>query len=112
VSDSVRVFGAHAPEYGAQRRRLVPCFDLFYGTAVDLLAQREGPVRRVLDLGAGTGLLGAAVLDRYPDVELMLLDGAEEMLRQARDRLPARLASSARLTSGRSKQPPAGSGIR
>jgi tRNA (cmo5U34)-methyltransferase len=46
-------------------------------------------VRRVLDLGAGTGLLSAAVLDRHPDAELVLLDGAPEMLAQARDRLPA-----------------------
>jgi tRNA (cmo5U34)-methyltransferase len=89
VSDSVSVFAAHAGEYDAQRRRLVPCFDAFYGTAVDLLGLREGSVGRVLDLGAGTGLLSAVILDRYPDVELVLLDGAQEMLSRAHERLPA-----------------------
>jgi tRNA (cmo5U34)-methyltransferase len=89
VSDSVSVFAEHADDYDAQRRRLVPAFDLFYGTAVDLLGLREGEISRVLDLGAGTGLLSAAVLSRYPDVELVLLDGAWEMLGHARERLPA-----------------------
>jgi tRNA (cmo5U34)-methyltransferase len=86
--DSVSVFAAHAGEYHAQRRRLVPSFDLFYGTAVDVLSLREGPIRRVLDLGAGTGLMGAAVMVRHPQVELVLVDGAKEMLEQARERLP------------------------
>lgn len=89
MADSVSVFSAHAADYDAQRRRLVPCFDLFYGTAVGLVGLRGGAVRRVLDLGAGTGLLSEAVLARYPGVELVLLDGAEEMLARARERLPA-----------------------
>jgi tRNA (cmo5U34)-methyltransferase len=89
MADSISVFAAHAADYHAQRRRLVPSFELFYGTAVDLLALRGGSVRRVLDLGAGTGLLSAAVLERYPDAELVLLDGSSEMLSHAHERLPA-----------------------
>jgi tRNA (cmo5U34)-methyltransferase len=89
MADSVSVFAAHAEDYDAQRRRLVPCFELFYGTAVELIGLREGEVRRVLDLGAGTGLLSQAVLQRYPDAELVLVDGAAEMLSHARERLPA-----------------------
>ncbi|HEX3519710.1 MAG TPA: methyltransferase domain-containing protein [Solirubrobacteraceae bacterium] len=88
MSDSVSVFAEHAAHYDAQRRRLVPSFELFYGTAVDMLALRGGEIRRVLDLGAGTGLMSQAVIDRYPAVELVLLDGADEMLSYARERLP------------------------
>jgi tRNA (cmo5U34)-methyltransferase len=90
VTESISVFAAHAADYDAQRRRLVPCFDELYGTAVELIGLRGGPVRRVLDLGAGTGLLSAVVLARHPDAELVLVDGAGEMLEQARERLPAR----------------------
>jgi tRNA (cmo5U34)-methyltransferase len=89
VTDSISVFAAHAADYDAQRRRLVPCFDEFYGTAVSVIGLRDGPVRRVLDLGAGTGLMSAAVLARYPEAELVLVDGAAEMLEQAGERLPA-----------------------
>jgi tRNA (cmo5U34)-methyltransferase len=93
VSDSVSVFAEHAQDYDGQRRRLVPCFESFYGTAVDVLALREGPVGRVLDLGAGTGLMSEAVLDRYPQAELVLLDGAAEMLAQAAERLRGKRAT-------------------
>ena len=89
MADSVSVFAEHADDYDAQRRRLVPSFDLFYGTAVDVIGLREGPVGRVLDLGAGTGLMSAAVLERYPQAQLVLVDGAAEMLSHARERLPA-----------------------
>ena len=90
MADSVSVFAEHAHEYHAQRRRIVPCFDRFYGTAVDLLALRPGPIGRVLDLGAGTGLMSEAVRARYPGAELILIDGAAEMVEQA----PARLGES------------------
>jgi tRNA (cmo5U34)-methyltransferase len=89
MSDSVSVFAAHADDYHGQRRRLVPSFDLFYGSAVDVLALRPGPIERVLDLGAGTGIMSEAVLARYPDAQLVLLDGAAEMLAQAERQLPA-----------------------
>jgi tRNA (cmo5U34)-methyltransferase len=88
VSDSVSVFAEHAQEYEAERRRLVPCFDGFYGTAVRMLSLRSGEINRVLDLGAGTGLMSRAVLAVFPEAEMVLVDGASEMLAEARRRLP------------------------
>jgi tRNA (cmo5U34)-methyltransferase len=80
-------FSAHAPEYTALRRRLVPGYDQFYGAVVDVLSLNAQPPRRVLDLGAGTGLLSAAVLSAFPDVSIELLDGSEPMLSEAAERL-------------------------
>lgn len=94
MSDAVRIFAEHAHEYDAQRRRLVPGLDAFYDTAADLLTLRGGPVDRVLDLGAGTGMLSAAVARRHPDAALVLLDGAAPMLAQAQ-----RLLAPRRLTT-------------
>ena len=82
-------FSAHAPQYTALRRRLVPRYDEFYGAVVDVLSLSAQPPRRVLDLGAGTGLLSAAVLSAFPDVSLELLDGSEPMLAEATERLGA-----------------------
>src|ERR1700755_2448059 len=80
-------FSAHAPQYTALRRRLVPGYDEFYGAVIDVLSLKPQAPRRVLDLGAGTGLLSAAVLAAFPDVSLELLDGSEAMLTEAAQRL-------------------------
>jgi len=66
---------------GYTRRRLVPCFNAFYGAALRALALAEpGPVRAVLDLGTGTGALAALIAGGHPDARLTLLDGAPERL--------------------------------
>ncbi len=91
VPHASRTFSAHAAEYTALRRRLVPQFDLFYGAACAALdCRRGGPVARVLDLGAGTGLLTAAVAQRHPQASFELLDGSAEMLAEAGERLAGR----------------------
>jgi tRNA (cmo5U34)-methyltransferase len=84
MSDAAAVFNQHAGEYNATRRRLVPSFDSLYGTAVDAIALAGPNPRRILDLGAGTGLLAAGVRAVYPKAELTLLDGAAAMLERAR----------------------------
>jgi tRNA (cmo5U34)-methyltransferase len=86
---AVASFDAHAADYTALRRRLVPPYDAFYGAAVDGLSLMPAPPRRVLDLGAGTGLLSAAVLAAHPEAAVELLDGSEPMLTEARERLGA-----------------------
>jgi trans-aconitate methyltransferase len=87
-------FSAHAADYDRVRRALVPPFDDFYGTVVDLveLWRPPGPYR-FLDLGAGTGLLAARLLARFPDLKGHLIDLAAPMLDQARDRLGGGLVS-------------------
>jgi tRNA (cmo5U34)-methyltransferase len=87
-------FSAHAGEYTALRRRLVPGFDAFYGAAVDALGPlAEGSLERILDLGAGTGLLTAMVAESYPAARFELLDGSPEMLDEARQRLGERVVA-------------------
>jgi len=87
---AISMFDEHAPDYVATRRRLVPSFDQFYGTAVEALGLIGHPPARVLDLGAGTGLFAGAVAEAYPDAELVLLDGSPAMLEQAMGFLRAR----------------------
>ena len=77
---ATEAFSEGAREYDATRRRLIPPFDAFYGTVVDVLALLDEPPRRVLDLGAGTGLLAARIHEAYPEARLELLDGSAEML--------------------------------
>lgn len=46
------------------------------------------PVRRVLDLGTGTGETARRVLDRHPQAELVGIDSSPAMLARARRSLP------------------------
>lgn len=85
---AIDLFDSHAADYDAARRRLVPPFEAFYGAAVGALGLLGGRApERVLDLGAGTGLLAACVRAAYPLARLVLLDGSPAMLEQARARL-------------------------
>ena len=87
MADTARVFNDQARDYEAQRRRLIPAYDSFYGTAIEALRLSSRPLEQVLDLGAGTGLLSRMVAAEYPDAELTLLDGAPAMLAAARSEL-------------------------
>ncbi len=78
----------NASEYDLSRRRLIPCYDMFYSTAAELAARSikdASPV--ILDLGAGTGLLSEFVLNKIGPASLYLLDESAEMLAKAQQRL-------------------------
>lgn len=80
-------FDAAAGDYDRSRRQLVPGFDEFYGALLESVPFAEKQKIRVLDLGAGTGLLSAMVAERYPRSRVTLVDLSVEMLRVARRRL-------------------------
>jgi tRNA (cmo5U34)-methyltransferase len=82
-----KAFAAGAESYDRARRKLVPCFDEFYRTALAMLPFAPDDRFEVLDLGAGTGLLSAMIADRFPKARLTLFDVTPEMLAIARQRL-------------------------
>ena len=81
----VNKFNQKAKEYDSERRALIPCFDDFYGIAIDCI-DFKGDNPKVLDLGAGTGILSQFLLEKYPNAEIVLIDLAEEMLKEAEKR--------------------------
>ena len=93
-----RLFNLGAERYDAVRRNLVPCFDGFYGSALDAIGDwagaRASATLDVLDLGAGTGLLSAMVIGRLPRARLHLMDVSEAMLAQAQQRFAGAAASN------------------
>jgi tRNA (cmo5U34)-methyltransferase len=79
-------FDNAAHNYDQARRQLIPCFDDFYGTALSLIPYQTYDCFRVLDLGAGTGLLSLLVSEKFPNARTTLLDISEEMLAKAKER--------------------------
>jgi tRNA (cmo5U34)-methyltransferase len=89
ANEAGALFSRHAAAYDADRRKLIPPFDAFYGTAVEVATLRLPADRAPLiaDLGAGTGLLTSLVAAARPDARFVLVDASSQMLDAARDRL-------------------------
>jgi len=86
VNDEAHIFDEAASGYDRACRQLVPCLDDFYGAVVEGLPFGRDEELRVLDLGAGTGLLSATVAEKFPAARVTLVDFSVEMLRVARRR--------------------------
>ncbi len=84
-----RAFNKFATEYDRHREHIIPDMRQYYGAAVWAL---ETPAEKpdILDVGAGTGLMSAFVLEKFPDARLTLMDISENMLEQARKRFASR----------------------
>jgi len=80
------LFDAGAQKYDGNRRKVIYCFDDFYGTLLDLIPFDRTDRFSFLDLGAGTGLVSALIRKRFPNAEAHLLDISEKMLEKARER--------------------------
>ena len=88
--DAKTVFDNHAANYDALRRKLVPHFDDFYGMALEQIPYPHDAAIRMLDLGAGTGLLSALAAEVFPNATFTLADISTEMLAKARERFAGR----------------------
>lgn len=84
--DIEKQFNLIAEEYDESRRKFIPCFDDFYRAATDFIISGIEEPKRVIDLGAGTGLLSYFWYQRCPHAGYVLVDIADEMLNVARKR--------------------------
>jgi ubiquinone/menaquinone biosynthesis C-methylase UbiE len=79
-------FDCAAEEYDSQRKKFIPCFDDFYETIIDFLADSMPEPKSILDLGAGTGLLSKFWFAHFKKSKYTLVDVSEEMLKLAEKR--------------------------
>ncbi len=79
-------FNVSVAYYDGWVRKAVPGYDEMFAIAGELLPFPPGAEIEVLDLGAGTGLFAARVLEKYPRGRFVLFDVAEKMLDVARER--------------------------
>jgi tRNA (cmo5U34)-methyltransferase len=88
--DIRKAFNLAADQYDQHRRKIIPCFDDFYGVLLSLAPFNLDEKIRVLDLGAGTGLVTALILAALPKASVTLVDISEEMLSKAKTRFANR----------------------
>ena len=84
-----KAFNETASRYDAQRRWIIPEMDDYYSAAV-WAAECTNSHPAILDIGAGTGLLSALIIQKYPDASLTLVDLSESMLSMAKERFAGR----------------------
>lgn len=84
--DIEKQFNLIAEEYDRNRRKFIPCFDDYYESTTKFIAANIPEPKRILDLGAGTGLLSYFWYKHFPRSEYVLTDIAGDMLNVARRR--------------------------
>jgi len=82
VARATSVFDKQAANYRGPREKLIPQLDRFYGMVPEAVGLAGSPAR-ILDLGAGTGMLSAVVAESFPDARFTLFDYSPRMLEQA-----------------------------
>ena len=86
IEQITKRFSQIATKYDEQRKLFIPCFDDYYGLSVSFLKKTRNDIGKILDLGAGTGLLTKHLYDEYPKANYTLVDVSEQMLEIARQR--------------------------
>src|SRR5262249_1527994 len=81
--------GVAADDYDRTIRTFIPSYERMVATVVHWLDGHVPAGGLVVDLGAGTGALGAAVLEALPDVRVELVDIDPNMLEVAATRCAA-----------------------
>lgn len=86
-SNNIRTqFDLIAKQYDEGRKCFIPCFEDYYVRSVSLMKNLKPSAKRIVDLGAGTGLLTKEMFMLYPDAQFTLIDLSEDMLDVARKR--------------------------
>ena len=81
--------GVAADEYDRTIRTFIPNYERMLATIVHWLDGNVPPGGLIVDLGAGTGALSAAILDALPEVGVQLVDIDPNMLEVAAARCTA-----------------------
>lgn len=79
-------FNLIAKEYDTNRRKFIPCFEDYYNSTTKFIASNITELKRILDLGARTGLLSYSWYRYFSASEYVLVDIADDMLDVARKR--------------------------
>ena len=79
-------FNLIAKEYDQNRRKFIPCFEDYYVSTTDFLAEKVKNPKCIVDLGSGTGLLAYFWYQKFNEANYILVDIAEDMLSVAKRR--------------------------
>lgn len=77
-------FNKASNDYDKYRKQAIPNMDIYYNTVIKLTENYENP--KILDLGAGTGILTELLYKQHPQSNITLLDISTKMLNIAKEK--------------------------
>ncbi|RAP45740.1 MAG: hypothetical protein BZ135_05125 [Methanosphaera sp. rholeuAM6] len=77
-------FNKASNDYDKYRKQAIPNMEIYYNTVVKLTQEYENP--KILDLGAGTGILTQLLHQQHPNSDITLVDMSTKMLDIAREK--------------------------
>lgn len=80
----VDAFNKASTDYDKYRKQAIPNMDIYYNTVVNLTKNYSNP--KILDLGAGTGILTELLYKQHPNSNITLVDLSTEMLNIAKNK--------------------------
>lgn len=80
----VDAFNKASTDYDKYRKQAIPNMDIYYNTVVNLTKNYSDP--KILDLGAGTGILTELLYKQHPNSDITLVDLSTEMLNIAKNK--------------------------
>ena len=80
-------FGERAESYDEFIPRVVPSYHECNELMLDLIPHAPATPLRILDVGAGTGVLSALVLERFSNASLVAVDLSDQMLATCAEKL-------------------------
>ena len=80
----VDAFNKASTDYDKYRKQAIPNMDIYYNTVVNLTKNYSDP--KILDLGAGTGILTELLYKQHPNSNITLVDLSTEMLNIAKNK--------------------------
>lgn len=78
----VDAFNKASNDYDKYRKQAIPNMEIYYNTVVNLTKNYSNP--KILDLGAGTGILTELLYKQHPNADITLVDLSTEMLNIAK----------------------------
>jgi len=85
MSNITDQFNSVSKKYDEQRKYFIPCFDDFYTICLPIVKSLT-KAKRVLDIGAGTGLFTKFIHEERNDLHFTLTDISTDMLAVAKER--------------------------
>ena len=77
-------FNKASNDYDKYRKQAIPNMEIYYNTVVKLTQKYNNP--KILDLGAGTGILTELLYTHHPQSDFTLIDLSNEMLNVAKEK--------------------------